>query len=475
MNKTITPPQDSKHHISFFLALIIIGITLIVIQPSKASAETLEPEDGLYFIEYTADTRWSLDINQASSVQSPVTLNQTNASAAQYLLVEKQDNDWYRLTTFCGTKSSMAYDASGPLVENRNTLIQKKWDGSDSQLWRFILNENNSVSIYPKSNESLCINLKQDNRSPKATIQLYPWSNNDIASQWSLVKKAVSSNAHTTTIEDDKTFVFPQNSQTIYLTNLQDSSAHIIEKPDGFYESYDENGVLSKSTYENGFYKGNGIFKIQYDTIGYYQNRPIQAIVTVSNISSDNPKPYNRSGVGVIENTTLDFQWVSGNWGSSGSGKATFFDGFCIMNSSSYDLTYSLSYADTGEPLSLSGSYMSITSLNGDLPQYDGDTASYEGVAYEYNDYQTFVLQTNNLKEYLPGIYFGDSNNFTDVVGSETFTKNAVAFLIEDETPTFTIFSMVQGNGAASWSAPNLSPLTILEPNQPVKNVSITN
>ena len=368
----------------------------------------------------------------------------------------------------------MVYDASGPSNGNRNTLIQRAWSGSNSQLWRFNQNENGCVSIHPKNDETLCINLKQDNRSSKAPIQLYPFSSGDIASQWTLVQQAKTSNAQITTIDDSQTFVFPQNEQTVYLTNIQEASAHILEKPDGFYESYDKDGILSTSTYNNGFYKGDGIFRIQYDTIGYYKDRPIQAIVTVLNIKCDNPVPYNRAGVGLVENTTLDFQWVSSNWGASGTGKATFFDGFCIMNASSFDLTYSLSYADTGDPLSLVGSYMTITSLNGDLPEFIGDDGGYEGTVYNCDNYQAYLMNTNNLKAYLTGIYFGDSNDFEDIVGSKTFTRNAISYLIEDDSPTFTMLPINQGNGSACWSAPNLSPLTILVPNDPTKEVSIT-
>lgn len=199
----------------------------------------------------------------------------------------------------------------------------------------------------------------------------------------------------------------------------------------------------SEIRYSRGLYDGVHPLDawISYRSVGRINGRTVDGRVHLTNIGTW-PSSY-----ASYSNTTVNVK--------------AFWDGFTMYCTSSLDVEYSLYWADSGEQIDMTNSWMTLGSLN-----------SGEGVRHNTSRNVTaVVLRNNNLAEVATGQWVGINNDFTDYIGGPTFARNAVSFQAKEPTMNITMLS----NYGAMWMCPYLTPLQNVKPDEPTKTCTVLN
>lgn len=154
-------------------------------------------------------------------------------------------------------------------------------------------------------------------------------------------------------------------------------------------------------------------------------------------------------------------------------------------------------YTEDGSVVSFNNdAFINFNSLNGydeatlfnqtklkDNPYFNKYAHISEGISYLNKDVssQIYALEKGNIKQYSldelsPGnptqitgaLFAGASNDFEDVLGAATFTKNTISYQIKGNAPEFFV---VASRGSA-WIAPSGATLFNTLPEAPIKSVS---
>ena len=464
------------------LAMICAASLLAVLflAPSKAHAAQ-NVADGVYAFRYNADSSYSLDVPYAVNTPVGMVVNASNSSTAQYWQVKyDKAKDAYKVTPVCALKADMTLTAKSA-AKNAKVATQKD-KSANTQRWVFKKNPNGSWSMCSKANQSLCVNLANDDRSAGAYIQMYTYSNTDIASQWKMSKIEGASAESVTNLKDADT-VFSHS--TFMLENARANYPEVLSKPSGWTVS-NKNGHPDTIAYDKGVYRGSGSqdFKIMYRDVADVAGRPIDVQVDLSVKPDRNDKKYDRvtdDGNFAANETVVHFNWSTTDKGghlSSGTKSSGFFNGICVSHTTDYDVTYTVYDHETGNRISLEGAYITVGSLNG-WPEGEQGTARYEGVKYNSSQamVKSYVMADNYLTLYSDGFWNGntglDDGAWEDTIGGRNSEKAAVSYLIQDESPRFSFHSTANVTCGAQWEYPLFMPLGVIAPNDPVKEVVI--
>lgn len=227
------------------------------------------------------------------------------------------------------------------------------------------------------------------------------------------------------------------------------------------YKSY-EPGYASETLVIKNLQKTDQI-KIQYENVGTYAGKPIDMQVVFDNMQIGGKK---RSG-GLTDDTTyIDFS-------------ANPFSGYVYTNILNADVTYTIYDRETGDVIDADGNtYLTFNSLN----SYNNDAGEVEFVNYLNHDVtaknspvNAYTITDTNVKwrdnlpnhPYKKTVFYGSSNDFTDYLGGETFTRNTVQFQIKGKSQKFVFGS---GLGAA-WNSVSTGVLFSVTAEPPTKTV----
>lgn len=204
---------------------------------------------------------------------------------------------------------------------------------------------------------------------------------------------------------------------------------------------------------------------VNYKNVGTYNGQSIDAKLTISNVQYARRSSFPDNGISL-----LDFG-------------ENPFSGFYFANIEYGTLEYTFTYTSTGKTVSLDGnSFLSFNSLNGynlstglvefvNYLNYDTSKVGSAVDAYVRSDtnveYQTKIANVG----YTSPAYVGISNDFTDVIGGKTFTKNTVSFQIKGTTQKF-VFGGGYRTGWTNVSTGVLFNVTAVEPTMTVQNNS---
>ncbi|AIF68387.1 hypothetical protein GZ22_18290 (plasmid) [Terribacillus saccharophilus] len=204
---------------------------------------------------------------------------------------------------------------------------------------------------------------------------------------------------------------------------------------------------------------------VNYKNVGTYNGQSIDVKLTISNVEYARRSSLPDNGISL-----LDFG-------------ENPFSGFYFANIEYGTLEYTFYYSSSGKTVSLDGnSFLSFNSLNGynlssglvefvNYLNYDTSKAGSAVDAYVRSDtnveYQTKIANVG----YTRPAYVGISNDFTDVIGGKTFTKNTVSFQIKGTTQKF-IFGGGYRTGWTNVSTGVLFNVTAVEPTVTVRNAS---
>ena len=465
---------------AFFLAL---AISAMCFAPSQAHA-TQNVDDGVYAFRYNAATSWSLDVPDASYNSVNVNIYRSNSSTAQYMQVKYDSvKDAYKITPICALDKNMVLSGNGNV--SKNTLVNTQSDSSrDDQRWVFRQNPNGSWSICNKENQSVCVNLANDDRKEFAPVQLYTYASDDIASQWKMSKVEGASVESITKLVDANT-VFKHS--TFMLENARNSEPEILSMPSGWSKTYKEGHLVSLNC-NNGVYRGAGDqnFKIMYRNVADVAGEPIDVQVDLAVKPNSNDSKYDYQNDGntgnfIVNRTDVNFKWDDNVIAATGDIYG-FFAGICCTHCTDYDITYTVYSHDTGKQISLEGAYITVGSLNGNPFYGDGTKARYEGVKYNSSkpNVKSYVMQDNFLTLHADGywvgnMYQGDNyENYEDKIGGKNSEKVAVSYLIQDASPRFSFHNTANSECSAQWEFPLFMPLGVIAPNDPIKEVVIS-
>lgn len=467
---------------TFFFALLTLAMCLM---PSQAHAAQ-NVEDGVYAFRYNAATGWSLDVQEASYSPTDMVINTSNSSTAQYWQVKYDSSkDAYKLTPICGLDKNMVLSVKGSSVLKNATVSTQEDKSRDDQRWVFKQNPNGSYSICNRANQSLCVNLADDNRKAKAAVQLYTYANDDIASQWKMSKVEGASVESVEKLDNANTMF---RHTTFMLENARNSEPEILSMPSGWSKTYKDGHLISLNC-NSGVYRGNGNqnFKIMYRDVADVAGEPIDIQVDLAVKPNSNDSQYDYQNDGNTGNffpnrTDVNFKWdddvASGPTGNTYG----FFAGICCTHCTDYDITYTVYNNATGKQISLEGAYITVGSLNGNPFYGDGTKARYEGVKYNSSksNVKSYVMQDNFLRLHTDGywvgtMYAGDDNeNYEDKIGGKNSEKVAVSYLIQDASPKFSFHNTANAECSAQWEFPLFMPLGVIAPNDPIKEVVIS-
>ena len=457
------------------LAALAVPTPLTRFFPAVAPREALGANnnvaDGIYLFRYNAAKGWSLDVPSAVATNTDIKLGSTNGSISQCCAVTYDSStDAYRIAPLCGITANM-------VLTTHNAVVNMRADqNANNQRWLFVKNSNGSYSIKIKSNTSLCVNLAYDNRSANATIQLFTYSSSDIASQWQLIC-FVPAQTQTTKKLTSTATVF---NSSFLLENVRTNYPTIVSKPSGWTVE-NKSGHPYRIKYNNGsVYRGSGAQSIvvKYSNVGDVNGVAVdfQAKIDVypdynKSIFDDN---YTDSSSNWPKGTCVCLQW---NTGESGAKKAWgLFAGICVTSCSYYNVTYTCYNHSTGAQISLSGAYMTLSSLGGgDLP-YKSRTL-YETVSYMSSSSGVTASYISGawLKNPVPGVWMGaNSGDSEDTIGGNKSEYAAVSYLIKDAAPTFRFVPFATGTRNGQWFFPTFTPLGILNLGAPEKSAKIT-
>ena len=422
--------------------------------PREAMGANNNVADGIYLILYKANRLYGLDVPNAAATNTDIKLGSTNGSISQCCAVTYDSStDAYRIAPLCGITASMVLTTDG----THNAVVKMRKDTkANNQRWLFVKNSNGSYGIKCKAATSYCINLSNDDRSSGATIAIYPYSSSDKASQWELVC-FVPAQTQTTKKLTTTATVF---NSSFLLQNVRTNYPTIVSKPSGWtVENKSGRPYLIK--YNNGsVYRGSGAQSIvvKYSNVGDVNGVAVDFQAKIDVYLDYNQASWDDSQFAEIKGTVVQL-------GTSGGSKFGLLAGICVYNSSYYDVTFTCYNHSTGKQISMSGAYMTISSLNGgNLPF--SNFGRYETVSYmsSTSGITASYISNAKLKNPVPGVWMS-------VNGTE---DTAVSFLIKDASPKFRFVSFATCYRNAQWFAPTCMPLGILNPGAPEKSAKIT-
>lgn len=150
------------------------------------------------------------------------------------------------------------------------------------------------------------------------------------------------------------------------------------------------------------------------------------------------------------------------------------FSGYSYGNAR-FKVELSFYYSEDKTAVDFSGdSYLTINSLNGGRSGYDGEYVNYLNEATNESDSTTnaYLAEQTNIAVRdvtdVGTVFIGDSNDFVDGLGSESFIRNSVSFQISGETQKFVVGS---GFGAA-WNTFSSATVFNVKPEAPIKTVT---
>ena len=438
------------------------------VAPREAMGANNNVADGIYLFRYNAAKEWSLDVPSAVATKTDIKLGFTNGSISQCCAVTYDSStDAYRIAPLCGITANMVLTTDG----THNAVVKMRADqNANNQRWLFVKNSNGSYGIKCKANTSHCINLSNDDRSGGATIAIYTYSSSDIASQWQLIcfvpaQTQTTKELTTTTTVFNSSFLL-ENVRTNYPTVVSKPSGWTVENKDG-YPRHIKYG--SDSTY-----RGSGMQSIvvKYSDVGDVNGVAVDFQAKIDVYPEYNSSSYDGLHPGDPcreKGTYVCLKWLD-------SSEFGLFAGICVVNSSYYDVTYTCYNHSTGEQISMSGAYMTMSSLNGSKIPYV-DTSRYETVSYKSSTSGITASYMSGawLKNPVPGVWMGvNSGDFEDFSGGSKGEYAAVSFLIKDDAPTFRFASFATAYENGLWFCPTFTPLGILNPGAPEKTAKIT-
>ena len=442
------------------------------VAPREALGANNNVADGIYLFRYNAAKGWSLDVPNAAATNTDIKLDVTNGSISQCCAVTYDSStDAYRIAPICGITANMVLTSDG----NKNSVVKMRKDTkAKNQRWLFVKNSNGSYSIKIKSNTSLCVNLLNDNRSSNATIQLYTYSSSDIASQWQLIC-FVPAQTQTTKKLTSTATVF---NSSFLLENVRTNYPTIVSKPSGWTVE-NKSGHPYRIKYNNGsVYRGSGAQSIvvKYSNVGDVGGVAVDFQAKIDVYPEYNDSSYDNGdvSVGYPKGTCVDLQWES--LGSGAIKTWGMFAGICVTSCSYYDVTYTCYNHSTGAQISLSGAYMTMSSLSGSALPYS-KASRYETVSYKSSTsgITASCMSSAWLKNPVPGVWMGaNSGDFDDTIGGSKSEYAAVSFLIKDAAPKFGFAPFGTSIRNGLWFFPTFTPLGILNPGAPEKSAKIT-
>lgn len=203
-----------------------------------------------------------------------------------------------------------------------------------------------------------------------------------------------------------------------------------------------------------------------WGNVGTYDGRPIDMTATFDGINYETmfPKP---SQTGMFAGTEIGSSYLQIS--------ESPYSGFTYFNMSHMKVTYRFFDRATGNVINVPGSYLTFSSLNGYSTDKNGNPMTYSGTDWETGQTRTvsdpglgefvgydrestvYVRNDTNIARrshsglpYTGPVYIGTSNDFIDVLGSSTFTKNAASFELNGSYHPFTVGS---GKRNSSWVA----------------------
>ena len=188
-----------------------------------------------------------------------------------------------------------------------------------------------------------------------------------------------------------------------------------------------------------------------YDNIGVIGGRSVSARVYFRNF-------YGRSH-GVTDNCNLKNNSFVHADRSGILLDNCFWNGYFQHNIYAMSEEYYLYYTGTNEAISCKGSYLTVNSLNVD------EEVKYDTEGQDGGNLKTFVRADNQLKNNGYGDWLGNSDNFTDQIGADDYTKNSVTFQLCTDNPKFQMKSV----SCDFWHAFNISPIGATVPTGPQK------
>ena len=137
--------------------------------------------DGLYTLRSAANTDFTVDIANGSTAENAnAWLYYYNGSEPQRFIAEYADNGYYRLTA---EHSGMVLECASSTYKAGANVRQGVWNGSDSQLWKFV--SAGSGRYYVRSKTGTVLDISNAVFAAGTNVQTYA-SNGSNAQKWLL-------------------------------------------------------------------------------------------------------------------------------------------------------------------------------------------------------------------------------------------------------------------------------------------------
>lgn len=264
---------------------------------------------------------------------------------------------------------------------------------------------------------------------------------------------------------------------TNYCTPILENSKGKLhmQELDNAWKTYPDNPELQKwwekdalcvvTDNDNGRFNNTDEFTVNYPSIGDLEGRKVGCRITFSYIAAT---ASTNAGWNTEKSHVI---LVRSENGQVPLGTACLYNGFVTRNIESCNVEYDFYFTDTGDSISMKGSYMTFGSLNGP----GGGIDAKEGVAYKSSKgsgADFYVREDTNLAyegHTIDGteqaLVYGASNDFTDRLGSNSFTKNSVTFELDTDKPKVTVYSKLND----CWFSYASYPLFATAPGGPQK------
>ncbi len=155
------------------------NVQLYAANGSKAQKWTLKKytlppvEEGVYRIKTALDLKMGLDAQggtfaNGTNVQLYAATNGASASNQQFE-VKKVSGEWYTITNLSNGK---VLDVKGGRAVNKTNVQLYTSNGSDAQLWKFVLSEDES-GYYIVNKNGLCLDVAGARTANRTNIQIY--------------------------------------------------------------------------------------------------------------------------------------------------------------------------------------------------------------------------------------------------------------------------------------------------------------
>ena len=466
---THTPPRNRSQKLGIgglaLLACIAVALCGLTFSPTAAHAAVGDYgtlEDGTYTVSPILSSSMYWDVVDGSTdARAKIQSYHHNGTVAQVWKITT-DSDGY--STIVSVKSGLALDITGGTMVNGNQLQQYTPNGTEAQKWK-IIECSNGYKIVSAKDESFVIDLCGASTADRTAIQI--WSDASVPAQrWAFTKVA-----------DEKTTVVSDKGK------LFDTSAHITDAQPGTitWETVPSGWEAATVTYGNRYitYSTEGVV---YTGGKYYSGGDATPVARIDKCCKVNGKWASvRLTFSNISSTGIAYD--SDNGGDFGAMETSIsfhedniWSGIWAFSINTLDMNVELFYTDTGETISLEGSWFTGASLNA-RAYYDSSTALGESCKYLTDkDIESYTIEGTGLVQLSDGTWMGGEDLYEkydwDTIGNEDFLIGSVAFALKDEKPTF---RLGYGDGTHRGRAVfNLSPLTIATPEGPTKSVEIT-